>query len=64
MPDERVHQVVADDALLVDAGRWVEELWARQRSRAWYLLQVGLLHPYGHCFDAMVTRGLLGAPEH
>jgi hypothetical protein len=25
---------------------------------------VGLLHPYGHCFDAMVTRGLLGAPEH
>jgi hypothetical protein len=45
-------------------SRWVEEFWARQHSRAWYLLQVGLLHPYGHCFDAMVTRGLPGAPEH
>jgi hypothetical protein len=64
VPAERIHQVVAKEGLLVDAGRWVEEFWARGHSRAWYLLQVGLLHPYGHCFDAMVTRGLLGAPEH
>ena len=64
VPAERIHQVVAKEGLLVDAGRWVEEFWAREHSRAWYLLQVGLLHPYGHCFDAMVTRGLLGAPEH
>ena len=56
--------MVAAEGLLIDAGRWVEEFWAREHSRAWYLLQVGLLHPYGHCFDAMVTRGLLGAPEH
>ena len=39
--------------MLIEAGRWVEEFWARQHSRAWYLLQVGLLDPYGHCFDAM-----------
>ena len=64
VPAERIHQVVAAEGLLIDAGRWVEEFWARQHSRAWYLLQVGLLHPYGHCFDAMVTRGVLGAPEH
>ena len=57
------NEVVPAEGLLVDAGRWVEEFWARQHSRAWYLLQVGLLHPYGHCFEAMVTRGLLGAPE-
>jgi len=64
VPAERIHQVAAKEGLLVDAGRWVEEFWARGHSRAWYVLQVGLLHPYGHCFDAMVTRGLLGAPEH
>lgn len=60
----RVRRVVEDEALLLDAGQWVGEFWAQGRSRGWYLLQVGVLHPYGHCFDAMVTRGLLGAPEH
>jgi DinB superfamily len=59
---ERVHRVVADEGLLVDAGRWVEEFWARGHSRGWYLLQTALLHPYGHWFDAMATRGRLGAP--
>jgi hypothetical protein len=59
---ERVHRVVADEGLLVDAGRWVEEFWAKGHSRGWYLLQTGLLHPYGHWFEAMATRGQLGAP--
>ncbi len=49
--------------MLVDTGRWVEDFWVANRSRAWFLLQVGLLHPYGHCFDGMVTRGLLGVAE-
>ena len=60
VPPARIRDVVAKDGLLVDAGRWVEEFWATGRPRGWYLLQVGLLHPYGHFFDAMVTRGLLG----
>lgn len=60
VPSARIREVVAADGLLVDAGRWVEEFWATGRSRGWYLLQVGLLHPYGHFFDANVTRGLLG----
>jgi DinB family protein len=60
---ERVRQVVTDEALLVEAGRWVGDFWAAGRSRGWLLLQVGLLHPYGHGFDAMVTRGLLGPTE-
>ena len=59
---ERIRGVAADEGLLVDAGRWVEEFWARGHSRGWYLLQTGLLHPYGHWFDAMATRGQLGAP--
>ena len=63
VPSGRVRQVVAEDALLGDAGQWVGDFWARGLSRGWYLLQVGLLHPYGHCFDGMVTRGLLGLPE-
>jgi hypothetical protein len=57
---DRVRAVVADEGLLVDAGRWVEEFWARGHSRGWYLLQTGLLHPYGHWFDATATRGQLG----
>jgi hypothetical protein len=63
IPEERVRRVVAAERLLIDAGRWVEEFWAGRRSRGWYLLQVGVLHPYGHCFDGMVTRGMLGIPE-
>jgi len=62
VPPERIRHVVAAEGLLVDAGRWVEEFWARGHSRGWYLLQTGLLHPYGHWFDATVTRGQLGAP--
>ena len=59
---ERVHAVVADEELLVEAGRWVEKFWARGHSRGWYLLQTALLHPYGHWFEALATRGQLGAP--
>jgi DinB superfamily len=60
VPPERIRRVVADEGLLVDAGRWVEEFWARGHSRGWYLLQTALLHPYGHWFDAYATRGQLG----
>jgi hypothetical protein len=60
---EHVRREVADGGLLVDAGRWVGDFWAEGRLRGWYLLQVGLLHPYGHCFDGAVTRGLLGVAE-
>lgn len=59
VPPARVRQVIAAEALLVEPGHWVEEFWASGQSRGWYLLQVALLHPYGHWFDAMVTRGLL-----
>jgi hypothetical protein len=58
---ELVRCRVAADGLLIEAGRWVEDFWADHRSVAWFLLQVGLLHPYGHAFDAMGTRGLLAS---
>ena len=61
VPPERIRRVVLDEGLLVDAGRWVEEFWARGHARGWYLLQTGLLHPYGHWFDAGATRGQLGS---
>lgn len=63
VPEARIRRAVATDGMLVDAGRWVEDFWVANRARAWFLLQVGLLHPYGHCFDGMVTRGLLGVAE-
>ena len=63
VPAARVRRAVAEDRMLLDAGRRVEDFWVANRSRAWFLLQVGLLHPYGHCFDGMVTRGLLGVAE-
>ena len=61
VPEARVRRIVADEALLVDAGRWVEDFWARGHARGWYLLQTALLHPYAHWFEAMATRGQLGA---
>src|SRR5262245_17938653 len=63
VPGERVRKAVAAEAMLLPPGQWVADFWARGHSRGWYLLQVALLHPYGHCFDAMVTRGQLGVPE-
>jgi hypothetical protein len=62
VPPERVRRVVAEQGLLVDAAKWVADFWAAGHPRGWYLLQVGLLHPYGHWFDAMVTRGRLQRP--
>jgi hypothetical protein len=62
VPPERVRAGVGGDGLLVEAGKWVEDFWAGGRTRGWFLLQVGLLHPYGHWFEAMVTRGLLAKP--
>ena len=62
VPPERVHAIAADEGLLVDAGRWVETFWARGHARGWYLLQTALLHPYGHWFEALATRGQLCAP--
>jgi hypothetical protein len=63
VPPERVRRVVAEEEALIEAGRWVGEFWAQGHPRGFYLLQVGLLHPYGHWFDAMVTRGLLGVGD-
>jgi len=60
VPEARVRRVVDEDALLLEAGRWVGDFWAQGRSRGFLLLQVGVLHPYGHGFDGMVARGLLG----
>jgi hypothetical protein len=59
---ERVRTVVRDETVLVGPGLWVQEAWVRNRSRGWFLQQLALLHPYGHLFEAMVTRGLLGFP--
>ena len=61
VPPERIRRVVLDEGLLVVAGRWVGEFWAKGHVRGWYLLQAALLHPYGHWFDAAATRGQLGS---
>jgi hypothetical protein len=60
VPPEHVRREVDGQGLLVDAGRWVADFWAAGRTRGWFCLQTALLHPYGHWFDALVTRGLLG----
>jgi hypothetical protein len=62
VPGEQVRRVAVADGLLLEAGKWVEDFWAAGRTRGWFLLQVGLLHPYGHWFEGMVTRGQLAAP--
>jgi DinB superfamily len=58
---DRVRRIVADEAALIPAGAWVGDFWAGNRNRGWFLLQTALLHPYGHLFDAMAIKGVLGA---
>jgi len=55
----RVSTVLRDEGVLVPAGAWVEDAWARGWPRGWFLLQTALLHPYGHLFDCMAVRGLV-----
>ena len=59
---ERIRSVVADEELLAGRGALGGGVLGRDTSRGWYLLQTALLHPYGHWFEAMATRGQLGAP--
>ncbi|HEY3067886.1 MAG TPA: DinB family protein [Methylomirabilota bacterium] len=59
----RVQRVAAGEGAVAPAAAWLGEFWASGRSRAWVLAQVALLHPYGHWFDARVTKGLWGFPS-
>ena len=57
----RVRAVLRDEGALLPAGAWVVDVWADHRSRGWFLLQAALLHPYGHLFDCLTVRGLVGS---
>lgn len=61
VPAERVKRVAFSEGAVAAGAEWLAEFWAADRSRAWSLAQVALLHPYGHYYEARVAAGLLGA---
>ena len=60
VPGERVRSVVLSEGVVAPGAEWLTEFWAGGRSRAWVLAQMGLLHPYGHYYEARVASGLWG----
>jgi hypothetical protein len=60
VPGERVKSVVLAEDVVAPGAEWLTEFWAGGRSRAWVLAQMGLLHPYGHYYEARVASGLWG----
>jgi hypothetical protein len=63
VPVERVRRAAVDEGAVDASAGWLVDFWAAGRSHAWILLQTGLLHVYGHYFDARVTRGMWGKPS-
>ncbi|HEX9709157.1 MAG TPA: DinB family protein [Candidatus Thermoplasmatota archaeon] len=57
---ERVRQVAFAEGAVGDKAAWLADFWAAGRTRAWVLLQVPLLHVYGHYYEARVAKGLWG----
>jgi hypothetical protein len=50
---------VEEGAIGPNAG-WLEPYWAAKPNRGWFLADLALTHSWGHCYEAFVTRGLLG----
>jgi hypothetical protein len=61
VPAERVKHVCTAEGAVDPGASWLIEFWAGGRSRGWILLQTSLLHPYGHYFEGLATKGLWGA---
>lgn len=57
---ERVRSVVLSEDVVAPGAEWLTEFWAGGRTRAWVLAQMGLLHPFGHYYEARVAAGLWG----
>lgn len=57
---ERVKRVASSEGAVAAGAEWLTEFWAGGRSRAWFLIQVPVLHVYGHYFEARVAAGLWG----
>jgi hypothetical protein len=60
VPGERVRSVVLSEDVVAPGAEWLTEFWAGGRTRAWVLAQMGLLHPFGHYYEARVAAGLWG----
>jgi hypothetical protein len=63
VPVERVKAAALAEGAVADEAAWLTEFWAKGRTRAWMLAQTGLLHVYGHYFEARVAKGLWGHPS-
>lgn len=59
-----IQQVVDEDRMFREAGRWGEGYWLElpNRSKGYFLGYLGLTHLWVHYSEAMVTQSLLGHP--
>lgn len=60
VPADRVRRVAVEEGAVAPGADWLTEFWAKDRTRAWVLAQMPLLHVYGHYFEARVAAGLWG----
>ncbi len=60
-----IRQVVREDGMLREAGKWGEDYWAGMpdRSKGFFLGYMGLTHNWVHFSEADVILSLLGSPE-
>ncbi len=55
-----VHHVAVEDGAVGPNAGWLEPYWAAKPNRGWFLADLALTHSWGHLYEALVTRGLLG----
>jgi hypothetical protein len=56
---EHLRCLVVEEGVIAANAAWVEEMWARQPNRGWFLAQLALTHSWGHIAGARVILELL-----
>ena len=57
---DHVRKVCVGEGIVAPGAEWLTEFWAKSRRRSWLLVQMALLHPYAHYYEARVAAGLWG----
>ena len=55
-----VRRVAVEEGAVGPNAGWLEPYWAAKPNRGWFLADLALTHSWGHFYEALVTRGLLG----
>ena len=58
-----VRRVAVEEGAIGPNAGWFEPYWEAKPNRGWFLDDLALTHSWGHCYEAFVTRGLLGTSD-